>query len=635
MQIFNIRIEAFEKYAIFMFRKKNRSMLKRLLLVLMFSLILFSCQKNKQTTINRDIVKDSISLHLRKIARTYRYKNKRDSAYYYAYEAYKQASKTKDTVGIYSSLLILSQLDFFAHNYPAAEKNAFKALKYNIYDKEDIAYIYNLIGVIYWKKGNYYDALQYFKKIRSLLGKDYRKYPKVMSMYYNNMGLLNMDMKRDTVALQYFDSIIDLQKINANVSYASAINNKARVYYKQKAYDKAFPLMQEALKIREKTNDIYGVTRSNEFFAKYYHALKQDKLALDYAKKALAGAQKNNNPEEVLNTLKILNKIDTLNSNRYFSKYIKLQDTLLQDERKFKEQSAKIRYETQQKENEIARQELIIKQNNRILKIILGFLSVFITLTFILFYLNKKIQLQKQNLQSANRKLMQQKELLNNKNQLLEEKNEFIDNLHREMRHRFSDNMGALEASIGQLLKNPEHDERIDHILRKISGKITEMRLVQELLKYQGNTEAINMKEFIEKLANSIKHIFGQNEVEMIVEVDAFYLDMMQAKSLGAIVNEYLTNSFKYAFENAESGKVNITIKEKDNQEILVELSDNGKGLPADMDFKKLKSRGIIIIGLFIKKLKATLNYPDKKYLFNTNKGTKVSFVFKKHQLNL
>ena len=611
---------------------KNYGIFVALLIILSSSCQHFfnSSTKQKKTT-------DSLSFQLRQKARYFRNKNIRDSAYFYAYKAYKVSRKKKDLPAMFSSLVTLTQLDYYAHNYPAAENSAYKAFRIDIKDPEKKVYIINFIGLINWKKGNYYDAEKHFKKIKKVLGKDFYNYTKIIPMYYNNLGLVNLDMQKNHTAIKYFDSLIEVKNIKQKLplQYAQALNNKARALFNMKKFNQVFSLMQEALKIRKDKKDIFGETRSYEFFSKYYSVINDNKNALLYAEKALETAQHTDNPEEVLNALKLLGKIDTLNASKYFKKYIKLQEKLLVDERKFKEQSAKIRFETQQKENEIARQELIIKQNDKILQIVVIFLIVSLILSLLLYYQNRRIHSQKQRLIITNKKLQEQKDLLKSKNIQLEEKNEFINNLHREMRHRFSDNMGALEATIGQLLKNSEQNEQINHLLRKISGKITEIRLIQELLKYQGNSEAVNMKEFVEKLATSIQNIFDRKEILVKINVDPILLDMMQSKSLGAIINEFLTNSFKYAFDNIEDGEVCIKVKENNNGKIFVELSDNGKGLPKDMDFGKLKSRGIILIGLFIKKLKAELTYPDKKYLFNTKNGTMVSFVFNKHKLNL
>ncbi len=597
--------------------------------------ILFSCGKKRETGQKKYVLVDSLAYREYKKAFQYKKQNKKDSAYYFAYKAYKNALESNDTLNLYGSLLLLAKLDFENHNYPAAENNIIKLYELNFKDKNKLAFMNNFLGVISWKKGNYREAIKYFQKIKEEFGEDFPKHLNFNVMYYNNMGLVSMDQKQYEQAAVYFDSILQLDSISQKMPlrYARALQNKAKALLETGHNEEALQLAQQALGIRKVLKNQGGITSSHKFLAEYYYRIKDYPKALSHAKKALKTAKEERNFEEVLNILDLIGKIDPKNASIYFNDYVKLQEKLLEEERKFKEQSAKIRYETQQKENEIARQELIITQNERLLTIIVLSFIATLLLSMGLFVQYRKIRLQKKHLVKTNRALTEQKELLNKKNLELEEKNEFINNLHREMRHRFSDNMGALEAAIGQLLKNPDHDERINHILKKISGKITEIRLIQELLKYQGKAEAVNMKEFTEKLVQSIQHIFEKKEIKIKTEVDPVLLDITQSKSLGAIINEFLTNSLKYAFEEGQKGEVFIKIKEQKSGLIKVELSDNGKGIPEKMDFTKLKSRGIILIGLFLKKLRGKLINPEKKYLYNTGNGVKIAFVFKKHSL--
>ena len=65
-------------------------------------------------------------------------------------------------------------------------------------------------------------------------------------------------------------------------------------------------------------------------------------------------------------------------------------------------------------------------------------------------------------------------------------------------------------------------------------------------------------------------------------------LDINTAIPLGLILNEILTNSFKYAFPGDSNGIVNVKFSEKDNKEFLLEVSDDGIGLPQDLHEKKV-----------------------------------------------
>ena len=61
---------------------------------------------------------------------------------------------------------------------------------------------------------------------------------------------------------------------------------------------------------------------------------------------------------------------------------------------------------------------------------------------------------------------------------------------------------------------------------------------------------------------------------------------------VGLIVNEFVTNSYKYAFDDDETGVIDIAIK-SENEAYYLLLKDNGKGLPKDFDIDNLDSFGM------------------------------------------
>lgn len=62
----------------------------------------------------------------------------------------------------------------------------------------------------------------------------------------------------------------------------------------------------------------------------------------------------------------------------------------------------------------------------------------------------------------------------------------------------------------------------------------------------------------------------------------------------GLIINEALTNCFKYAFKN-KKGAINLSFKNIENSFIL-EIKDNGIGLKKDFNLKNLDSLGLNLI---------------------------------------
>jgi len=74
-------------------------------------------------------------------------------------------------------------------------------------------------------------------------------------------------------------------------------------------------------------------------------------------------------------------------------------------------------------------------------------------------------------------------------------------------------------------------------------------------------------------------------------------IEVKQASPLALIVNELITNSFKYAFPDNQKGEVRICLQTKEDQIELV-YSDNGAGIPKDFDWQNVKSMGLRLVKL-------------------------------------
>ena len=82
----------------------------------------------------------------------------------------------------------------------------------------------------------------------------------------------------------------------------------------------------------------------------------------------------------------------------------------------------------------------------------------------------------------------------------------------------------------------------------------------------------------------------------MNVEVPVLYLDIDSAVPLGLIMNELLTNSFKYAFNNAVAGEINLEIGTITDGKYQLKYADNGPGLPPDFDLTRATTLGMQLI---------------------------------------
>ena len=188
--------------------------------------------------------------------------------------------------------------------------------------------------------------------------------------------------------------------------------------------------------------------------------------------------------------------------------------------------------------------------------------------------------------------------------------------LLRELNHRVKNNMQTI-ISLIRLQNDEIEDSKINMLLSTIQNRISAMSHLHELLYRKDTITFVNAYEYFERIVFEIQQSF-EHDIEVEYDTNCT-LSSESAIYCGLIINELLTNSFKYAFDENESGFIKIVFFKKDNEYSLL-YTDNGKGY--DSTIKK-ESLGLILIETLTKKqLKAQLD-------INSNNGVRVEIKWK------
>ncbi len=99
--------------------------------------------------------------------------------------------------------------------------------------------------------------------------------------------------------------------------------------------------------------------------------------------------------------------------------------------------------------------------------------------------------------------------------------------------------------------------------------------------------------------------------IEVILLLPETYLDIDTAVPLGLIVNELLTNSYKYAFVSEKNPRIAIDVKKIDEGCYQMVYRDNGVGVKEPLDFENAKTLGIKLIGGLAKQLSGAVVYSN------------------------
>jgi len=163
--------------------------------------------------------------------------------------------------------------------------------------------------------------------------------------------------------------------------------------------------------------------------------------------------------------------------------------------------------------------------------------------------------------------------------------------LLREIHHRVKNNMQVI-SSLLWLQSGYIKDKKYLEMFRDSQNRITTMSLVHEKLYMSKDLAKIEFKEYIRDLANGLfeSHGVKAETIELKINVENVLLGIDHAIPCGLIINELITNSLKYAFSDRRKGEINVSLHINDENIVELIVSDNGMGIPCEVDFRKTES---------------------------------------------
>jgi two-component sensor histidine kinase len=173
------------------------------------------------------------------------------------------------------------------------------------------------------------------------------------------------------------------------------------------------------------------------------------------------------------------------------------------------------------------------------------------------------------------------------------------DLLLQEVHHRVKNNMQII-YSLLRLQSSLTKDEKALEIFDKIKNRVKSMALIHEKLYRSKNFARVDFADYIQSLTNHLFIAFGiePKAIRLNVNVKDIFLDINTAIPCGLIINELISNSLKHAFLDVKKGEIKIAMHPLNENEIELIVSDNGVGLPKDVDFRNTKSLGLHLVNI-------------------------------------
>ncbi len=191
--------------------------------------------------------------------------------------------------------------------------------------------------------------------------------------------------------------------------------------------------------------------------------------------------------------------------------------------------------------------------------------------------------------------------------------------LIKEIHHRVKNNLQII-LSMLRLENDDRKDKETKEKMTNLEHRINAIAKTYSMLISTDDLEKIDMKVYIESLLLDISksYDFRQHHIDTKTNIEAM-IPLKQSVYIGLIINELVTNTYKHAFSH-KRGEISVTFKkEREKENYILIVKDDGKGFVIDKNSRSLGSKLIKI--LVYDQLEGSME-------ISTNKHTKYTIRF-------
>ncbi len=540
-----------------------------------------------------------------------------DSAYFYYSKSEKIYNKINDNEGLNNVKFAKARILFFEKDFAGSETVVVEILKSAIKNKNyRLTYeCYLTLGNILDGVGNFSESAKYYNKAfktTDFLKKE-PQYQLLRAQIYNYLGILYTKKGEYEAAIGYLRAALNFSnfKISEPILYSNLLNNLGYAFVKSSNL-KAKRYLYASFKIRDSLGYGPGIVTSKISISEYDLLNKDTLSAIQNCYSSAKLAHSINLFDDELKALNLLSKIDKKNKVSHMERYVNLTDSLHNQERVTRNKFARIEFET---DEIITEKNVIEEEKDELSRQRWTILSIsLIALVFGFMIYTNRIQ------RAKNRELLLEQEQ--------QKANEEIYQLMLEQHSKIDEGRQAEKKRIAQelhdgimskltstrlnlfILSKRNDEETIKKCITHIDG-IQEIEKEIRAISHDLNRDIFAAKDsfkvIIESLFESQKNISEANYSIQIDDSIAWEnIDSPTKMHLYRIFQESLQNIYKYA----KAKNVLASISKLGGQ-IFIEIKDDGQGF----DVKKAKE------GIGLKNMNARITAINGTILFESDKG--------------
>jgi two-component sensor histidine kinase len=455
-------------------------------------------------------------------------------------------------------------------------------------------------------------AIELSKQAQQLAEKE--KYIAGVVMSLNQQAIVLRDMSERMKRPDLMDSALYLYQQGITIinntgegkeELGKFYNNSAQVYNEHyHDYPKALEYVEKAVAFNRERKLLLSLTHNYATLSDVYINMNDLPQANLYAHMMLDLCEELKAPFRKVNAYNALTavhrKTGRYDSALYYTDLRSaLSDSLNNVEKAKQIAETQTKYETGKKEARIFQLDKMNQSKSQGLWLAGGLITLFAALIGISVFQNRRLRKQKAQITEQSNRLQW---------------------MMKELHHRVKNNL-QIVSSLLNLQTYRLKDEETVSAIKESQLRVQAMSLIHQRLYQVDDVSLVNFKLYLDDLVETLmrSYGYGADDFDLLIQVDKELMDVDTVMPMGLLVNEIITNSFKYAYKEVERPLLHIRLSDND-QQLLLDISDNGPGLSSATEITNKQGFGKKLIAALSKQLKAT-------YTVSSESGTHYQFI--------
>jgi two-component sensor histidine kinase len=139
-------------------------------------------------------------------------------------------------------------------------------------------------------------------------------------------------------------------------------------------------------------------------------------------------------------------------------------------------------------------------------------------------------------------------------------------------------------------------DPSCQSVLESFADRIQALAIVQTHLHEADKVSRIDLRTYARELADALAALYHGDNVTIAISGDRYPLPPHDANTVGLILSELLSNSFKHAFGGGRPGTITIQISAEADGAARLAVADDGPGFDADKGPKRSGGIGLTLV---------------------------------------